>query len=80
MNKISVKQITWKCGEPATWPGLYAKDEVPFSCMLCRKQTATHRVTLGKDGTEILRVVVCGDCAGKDNSEYIAWFDREKTK
>lgn len=62
MQKTSIKKISWKFGEPATWGGVYARNEVPFACMCCRKQTATHRVELTENGHDI-KIVACETCA-----------------
>jgi len=64
MIKTQIEKLEWKFGDPATWPGLYEKNEVPFSCMCCRKKTATHRVTIKDLDTTKLRPVLCDQCAG----------------
>ena len=65
MQILSIEKITWKPGKPADWPQIFAPDEVPFACMVCRQVTATHKITLDNHPIR-MQVIACPDCITKD--------------
>lgn len=71
----NVEKITWRFGEPETWPSIFESGEIPFKCLCCCTKTAEFKATM-PDRYAIVNALLCRDCVKLKPAEIMAMMEK----